>query len=145
MIGDMTEHHVLYRIFDTAGGLLYVGATMDPGSRMRTHHLQQPWWNDAANITLEHFDTYEHLMAAESQAIATEGARYNVIHSPHAVRSTKERSRRRGEGSMYQRSDGLWVGAVSRINAQGRRVRKTVSSKDRVEAERLLAELVEQP
>lgn len=37
--------------------------------------------------------------------------------------------RQRGEGGLYQRSDGMWVGAVDLGFVGGKRVRKTVSSK----------------
>lgn len=144
MIGYMTERHTLYRVHDTNGVLLYVGATTDPGQRLRRHHLHQPWWDEAASITLQHFSTWEELMEAETRAIETEGAKHNVIHSPHAVRSTKPRSRRKGQGSVYRRGDGMWVGAVSMMAANGKRVRKTVSSKDRAVAELKFADLVAQ-
>jgi integrase len=36
-----------------------------------------------------------------------------------------------GDGSLYKRSDGLWVGAIDVTTADGKRRRKTVSSKNR--------------
>ena len=39
-------------------------------------------------------------------------------------------------GSLYQRKDGMWVGSVDMgLNEQGKRYRKTVSSKDRATAQ----------
>lgn len=137
----MSQRNVLYRVHDVNGALLYVGATTTPGTRLRTHHHYQPWWDEAANITLEHFATWADLMAAETRAIETEGAKYNVIHSPHSVRSTKGRGAN-GTGSVYLRGDGMWVGAVSIYDASGQRKRKTVSSKDREVAEQKLAAIL---
>ncbi|MEU4231970.1 tyrosine-type recombinase/integrase [Nonomuraea sp. NPDC026600] len=44
--------------------------------------------------------------------------------------ATKKRSRGNGEGSFYQRGDGMWIGAVTLPGGE----RKTVSSKDKTKA-----------
>lgn len=49
--------------------------------------------------------------------------------------------RHNGTGSVYKRSDGMWIGAVTVPTADGRQRRKTVSSRDRNEAIRKLREL----
>lgn len=50
----------------------------------------------------------------------------------------KKRRRGQGEGGLYKRSDGMWIGAVSIPTYDGKRHRKTVSSRDRgVAAEKL--------
>lgn len=132
---------VLYRAFDATGGLLYVGATTNPASRLNDHHMQKPWRSEVSNVTLEHFDTVENLHSAETHAIKSEAPRYNHLH----IRSTRPRGTPRGamgDGSLYQRaSDGLWVGAYVVIDATGRRKRRVVASKDRHEAQRKLDQL----
>lgn len=50
------------------------------------------------------------------------------------------RKRRRGDGSLYRRADGIWVGAVCISNADGKR-RVTVSSKKYDEAAKRLRKL----
>lgn len=52
-------------------------------------------------------------------------------------------SRRRapGDGSLYKRGDGLWVGAVTVTTPDGKQHRRTVSSKRRGEAARRLEQL----
>lgn len=49
--------------------------------------------------------------------------------------------RQRGEGGLYLRSDGMWVGAVDLGYVAGKRVRKTVSSKSFATAQRKLSAL----
>jgi integrase len=53
--------------------------------------------------------------------------------------------RQKGTGSLHKRrSDGLWIGSVSGYGLDGRRKRRTVSSKDRATAQRKLTALVAQ-
>lgn len=71
--------HILYRMFDTAGQLLYVGMTANPAHRIRDHKTQQSWWSDVAEIKVEHFLTRADLAAAEREAIRTENPRFNSV------------------------------------------------------------------
>jgi predicted GIY-YIG superfamily endonuclease len=81
----MTATHVLYRMFDRDGGLLYVGITNDPKVRFRTHSRSQPWWDQVANITVQNHTSREALADAEQKAIRTESPLYNVALRPIAV------------------------------------------------------------
>jgi hypothetical protein len=74
----MDVPHVLYRMFNRDGVLLYVGITNNPKGRFRTHSESQPWWSEVVNITLEHLPSRLHLQAAESNAIKNEGPLYNI-------------------------------------------------------------------
>lgn len=105
--------YILYRIYDDHGKLLYVGATTNPALRYSAHHHSQPWWDDAAEIKLEHLDSAEELTSAELFAIETEAPEYNLlgVRSP-AVWAMKPNKRKKGEGSIFQRSDGIWVGSL---------------------------------
>lgn len=49
-----------------------------------------------------------------------------------------------GEGTLYQRHDGLWVGAVELPTSDGRRRRRTVSARKRTDAAAKLRKLVSQ-
>jgi len=49
--------------------------------------------------------------------------------------------RQRGEGGLYQRGDGMWVGVVDLGWVNGKRTRKTVSSKSQMVAHRKLTAL----
>lgn len=99
----MTERPgYLYRAFAAGGDLLYVGATLNPGQRFASHQSQTEWWSEVANVTLEQHPSRMHALAAEGEAIQTEGARYNVF-GPKGVldpdrwlRARREREARRG-------------------------------------------------
>jgi len=69
--------HVLYRHWDAAGSLLYVGITGNLATRLRGHRHTASWFPEIANITLQHFPDNEALLAAERQAIAEENPIYN--------------------------------------------------------------------
>lgn len=87
--------HVLYRFFDRADTLLYVGITMDLPKRMGDHRKGKPWWSAVDHITVEHFDGREAVLAAETEAIKTEAPLYNVsqnelVQAPYFVPATVE-------------------------------------------------------
>lgn len=76
-----TEDHVLYRFFDAAGALLYVGITYDPPTRLSMHNVSQPWWGDWATSTMTRYDSRAELVAAEREAIKSEKPLYNIVHN----------------------------------------------------------------
>src|SRR5207302_1242409 len=79
--------HALYRFFDSAGELLYVGITNDPGRRLGQHRKLKPWWASVGSMTLEHFSTREALEDAEREAIAHERPIHNVaLNRPSQTR-----------------------------------------------------------
>ena len=57
------------------------------------------------------------------------------------------RARRgKGEGSIFQRDDGLWVGRISLgYDAQGKRIQKTVYGKTKTEVQEKLEKLKQDP
>jgi len=67
----------VYRIFDAAGQLLYVGLTADPDQRFRTHSRMTPWWSEVAATELHWFATHMAAWDSEKRAIDEEGPRYN--------------------------------------------------------------------
>ncbi len=83
-----TDRFRLYRFFDGAGRLLYVGITMDPGSRWKNHSKKKPWWTDVRSMTAEPFPTLEAALAAERAAIKAERPLHNIVHNKagHAVK-----------------------------------------------------------
>jgi predicted GIY-YIG superfamily endonuclease len=76
--------HVLYRMFNRDGVLLYVGITNNPKGRFRTHGELKSWWSEVATITLQHLPSRLHLEAAESDAIKNEGPLYNIARTAGA-------------------------------------------------------------
>jgi predicted GIY-YIG superfamily endonuclease len=76
-----TSPHVLYRFWDAAGHLLYVGITADPLGRWKTHSKDKDWWSEVVNITVENFPNRSSVIDAERTAIITEKPLYNKVHN----------------------------------------------------------------
>lgn len=81
----MTENHVLYRFYDAAGLLLYVGITCNPPQRFREHRDSKDWWTEVERVTLQHYRNRENLARAERRAIRDEHPLHNIIHNDGAV------------------------------------------------------------
>lgn len=74
--------NVLYRFYDEADQLLYVGVTNDPARRFSQHESDKPWWIKVASIKLQRgFANRMELEAAEIAAIEAERPRYNRAHA----------------------------------------------------------------
>jgi predicted GIY-YIG superfamily endonuclease len=74
----LTDMHAVYRMFDTAGTLLYVGLTAQPGRRI-DQHCEKRWFPQVTTISVE---WHPHLAAArlaEKEAIEWEWPRHNVV------------------------------------------------------------------
>lgn len=69
----------LYRLYNAADELLYVGIAGNPGRRFEQHRKDKPWWGDVATTRLQHFSTREEAMAAELEAIRTENPTHNIV------------------------------------------------------------------
>lgn len=77
-----TDNQTLYRLWDVNDRLLYVGITCQPSRRMRTHAGQKDWWRHVTRITIQHFSDRQELVEAETEAIATENPKYNILGLP---------------------------------------------------------------
>lgn len=75
-----TEKTCLYRHFDKAGTLLYVGIARDHQSRLKAHSRYAEWRYSIATVTVEYFDTREDAAKAEVKAIKTESPLHNITH-----------------------------------------------------------------
>ena len=83
----MSRPAVVYRIFDAAGVLLYIGRTMRLGLRLSEHRKAQPWWPEVANIDLALFDDADDAKREERRAILAEHPRHNKERLPVAATS----------------------------------------------------------
>ncbi len=77
---------VVYRMFNAAGDLLYIGCTTRFIRRMTDHEHNRPWWSEVASITVEHFESGYQAAKAEAVAIRSEAPRHNVQHNVLAPR-----------------------------------------------------------
>ncbi len=71
----------LYRLFDAAKNLLYVGITLNLGERWRTHSGEKVDWALVASAGIEHFPNRADALAAEKAAIKAEHPLWNVVHN----------------------------------------------------------------
>lgn len=78
----MTASTTLYRLYNAADALLYVGIASNPGRRFEQHRTDKLWWGDVASITLEHHPSREVALEAELAAIRTENPRHNIAGHP---------------------------------------------------------------
>jgi hypothetical protein len=70
--------HILYRCFDVAKSLLYVGMTSNPEERIKQHRADKPWWGDVDHMTIQKFRNRRALAIAEAVAIHPENPKYNI-------------------------------------------------------------------
>lgn len=68
----------VYRMYDASGRLLYVGLTIRPVPRLKSHGTQSGWFADVHRITWRQHAAGHHLHEAEKRAIADEDPLHNV-------------------------------------------------------------------
>lgn len=99
----------LYRFYDEAFDLLYVGQSGDAFGRLLQHVQRQPWADEVASWQRDPvvYGSQWAVREAERLAIATEWPRYNVVHNggnPHRV----DPRRLRRPGARRVRGVGRW-------------------------------------
>lgn len=73
------EAHYVYRYFDEAGDLLYVGCTKDVEARERQHRTASHWFPSVARRTVKQFADRDRARHAERVTVASEHPQHNVI------------------------------------------------------------------
>jgi hypothetical protein len=68
----------LYRLFDGADELLYVGVSLRLAERL-SNHSKRSWFADVRRIATEHYPDRPSVLMAEAVAIRTENPRYNIL------------------------------------------------------------------
>jgi len=76
-IRQLAEMHAVYRMFDRAFRLLYVGKTSNAGQRFGDHSAKR-WFPQVQMITLQWFESEDLAAVEERRAIAAECPLYNV-------------------------------------------------------------------
>lgn len=82
------KRHYLYRHFDNAGALLYVGISNNPYKRIGDHKRLSDWFDNVANITLESYPTRNAVRWAEQDAIYIE----KPIHNIQGISDSRKRA-----------------------------------------------------
>lgn len=68
---DPNRATAVYRFFDRQGHLMYVGIAYDPAERWKHHAAKTRWWKDAADNTIEWYDTRAEAERAEKSRCDT--------------------------------------------------------------------------
>lgn len=95
---DLRHHraqHTLYRLFNAAGELLYIGLSYDVHRRFWDHSRDKAWWGDVADYQLETYPSHDALTNAERVAIRRE----NPLHNKR--RDRKRPLRKRVSADMW--------------------------------------------
>lgn len=71
----------LYRHFDKAGALLYIGIAVDPAKREAEHRRESEWAARIHRIEVEWHESRRAARDAERAAIATERPPFNILHA----------------------------------------------------------------
>jgi prevent-host-death family protein len=113
----------VYRHFNAAGRLLYIGMTDEPLRRNEQHAFDKPWWSEVATTELAWYPTREAAAEAEIAAIKAEDPLHNRLHSPFYQRPVDP-----GTPLTELRKNGreivnhvYYSGAVVYITASGKR------------------------
>jgi predicted GIY-YIG superfamily endonuclease/antitoxin (DNA-binding transcriptional repressor) of toxin-antitoxin stability system len=78
----------LYRLYDAAGTLLYIGISHQPDVRFEQHAKLKDWWPRVARREVEWFDDRPSAAAAEAAAIRREDPERNGTYSLRRKRRT---------------------------------------------------------
>lgn len=83
----------LYRLFDCHDVLLYIGITVDLGTRWKKHMEEKYWWSQVRRTSTEVYDTWEDARRAEREAIVAEYPVHNLADVPVERRLAKNLAR----------------------------------------------------
>lgn len=68
----------LYKVFNYAGNLLYVGITFNPTQRMKEHRRLSIWWEDKDKMIWQRFETRQEAERAEDWSIKNDYPVFNI-------------------------------------------------------------------
>jgi len=127
----------LYRLHGLEG-LLYVGISVSPLTRVRTHLREQPWGPSVIGIQIDYPEDAE---AAEREAVHTERPKYNVVfNGRHPPPPADPASRLRTELAVERRRLAEFEQAVPESPTHLRLIERGIRSK-RTRVEHLLEEI----
>lgn len=78
----------LYRLYDEAGTLLYVGISHQPEVRFEQHAKLKEWWPRVTRREVEWFGDRPAAARAEADAVRSEDPEFNSVYSPRVDRRT---------------------------------------------------------
>lgn len=78
----------MYRFYDAAGALLYIGICDEPLKRWYTHASKE-WWPEVESFRVVWFPSRDEAVQAETTAIIFEHPRHNVVFNGVPYNSTR--------------------------------------------------------
>src|SRR5258706_587012 len=101
----MSEPTAVYRLYNAARDLLYVGMSSSPETRWKNHARAQPWWapDRVALAEVVWYETRAEAAAAERQAIKTENPRGR--HTYHHYRTHRHANHSNSQGRRASRAE----------------------------------------
>ena len=73
----MWKPNSVYRHYNAEGALLYIGCSINPFMRLRSHEIASVWAVDIVRVEIERFPSSDAALDAECLAIRNEGPRFN--------------------------------------------------------------------
>ena len=92
----------VYRCFNAAGVVIYIGATAHYLKRIKQHETESPWWPEVADVTVERYRSKPDAFTAERTAIYFGNPVHNVTHRSHPVDGISYLPIRRGTGVLRE-------------------------------------------
>lgn len=117
----LLREHFVYRAFNAAGELLYVGCTKTLEGRRRDHQMDRRWYSKARTYTIAGPYNYETARDIERTAIRTEGPLYNETPERRAYEAARSRVVKRRYNELLALGVD-WTDAVSLAVRHGDRV-----------------------
>lgn len=113
------EPTALYRLYDAAGHLLYVGITDNPRERWTLHANDKPWWHEVVRKEVTWFGTRVEAGITELRAIDTEGPRYDRSNPKNRISDEERRAQDKAyiETALQMIRNDIESGAFPRATA----------------------------
>lgn len=119
---DRTRRTAVYRLYNEAGELIYVGVGFIPEERMRAHAREKPWWPLVKSWTITWHPDRQSARDAETAAIKAEHPIANIAGTPlndtktHIAREAAQRAAAERRAAREQR--------IAQLNQAGKTVRQ---------------------
>ena len=115
----MSNGLALYRWFNKAHELLYIGISSSIGSRVKAHSKFSNWFVESAYMTVEWAKTPEELSQKERLAIRKERPLYNISHN--------EKPRRKAFSTAVTQREKILLATVETLFAKQDAATETIS------------------
>jgi hypothetical protein len=114
----------LYRHFDAAGRLLYVGTSLHAVQRLTEHKAGSPWFGEISSVRIQWLDSRAEALAAELRAIRTEAPAWNKVGRVEPAKAPVKQRAQVNWVVLHIESgmlDGFYCSESGKQNAEGMR------------------------